>query len=712
MLLAVACGPKDTPTVAPEPSPAVEEAPPEDPVAERRLRPEFPGVAHSASIDQIALDPTGSSALSRDSLGGLRLWAALDGSAEPQLVPISGVRSMALLRTPTPDGPDGPNGHFVVFGVEASGGARFVSMRADGHAKDLGALEPFNPIVQVVSLQSEAGGRFAALRKDGSIEVFDAAGTSLSTFDEKGFQPFALRASGDGEHLVALLPIDKVGSENRAELQRLSWSGSSTAPTLARSGVPTIVRSRQPIQPTTLVISPDASEAAIVGRPKGNFWEFDIYSLDAEREPRPIEVQVNQHQQPRMGYVGPHALLLSSNEGTPSLLIDTKTQSVRLRSGIPQDFSHQGAAQDTGPGRQVMGYGGHLFVNDVNARAHRFLGYSATQGASVGISPEGKFVAWAYIQGPIVVEAIDDSGSGRTGASVELDAGPNNVGGNRVRFLDEDHLIVVDSVGEVTLVHWPTQTTIARTGTMSNVRSLHVDPAGGMLVLDRHTNESWVYEVDPQRGFEGPYIIANAWRVGLVRPKPPDERVLWTFESTSNEFRHYTLGQLRSDLTVEASKAMGKPLEPGQAAPLAVDQQGRYYGVRWNGKALELFVERDGKAVVSRPIPSNDINELLPSPSGDRFLAVTNRAGVISVAMHDGTTLETLWSYSTGAFNNDSAWSEDGRYVALAANTGAILLDARTGEPVMSRCGLEFRVTGAPPANAFSTPNQKSICEP
>jgi hypothetical protein len=54
------------------------------------------GVAHSGAIDRIALSADGKGALTRDVVGGTRLWSALDGSREPVVVPIRAPQSFAL----------------------------------------------------------------------------------------------------------------------------------------------------------------------------------------------------------------------------------------------------------------------------------------------------------------------------------------------------------------------------------------------------------------------------------------------------------------------------------------------------------------------------------------------------------------------------------------------------------------------------------------
>lgn len=694
---AVACGPKnDGGTATPEPPPVAEDEVkgPAKPVGIEMPRAEFPGVAHSANIDAVVLGPSGTCAVSRDTLGSLRLWTALDASAEPQPVPLTSPRAVAVAKR---------DDAYLVFGIEGSAGARLLSMSADGTSREAFALPPFEP-VQHVAL-TPGGERAIALMKDGSIRVYDPEGTLLTTFDEKRFQPYSVRVSADGKHLLALLRMERSG-DFRAEVQRLSFGGTDEAPTLARSGVPHIVRSTFALEDTSIALAPDASEVAVVGRAKNDQWIVDRYDLESDGDPRELEVKVTQHAQPRIGFIGPEQLLVSSNEGTLSWLIDTKRGELRPRTSAPQDFNHQGRAQAIGARRQVMGYGNFLFVHDVDSRKHRFLGYGATQGAGVGLSPSGTYVAWAYVQGPVVVERVDGSD-----VPISIDSGNNNFQTTRVRFLDENHLVIVDSAGEATLVHWPSNTVLARAGVMGNVRNVWVDPAQGLLVIDRHNNEVWVYEASVERGFEGPYIVADeAYRLGMLRPAPPSELVLWTLDP-KNTMRQYTLDELRSDLTASETDAMGKAMEAGKPAPLAIDHLGRHYGVRWNGTNLEMFIDHDGKTVASKAVPSSDVNQVLPSPTGDRFLAVLNRGGTVSVSMHDSSTMEPMWSYATGVFNNDTSWSADGRYVALAANTGAVLLDAATGKPVRKRCGLAFQALSAPPQNAFSSPNQRSLCD-
>ena len=49
--------------------------------------------------------------------------------------------------------------------------------------------------------------------------------------------------------------------------------------------------------------------------------------------------------------------------------------------------------------------------------------------------------------------------------------------------------------------------------------------------------------------------------------------------------------------------------------------------------------------------------------------------------------------------------------MGIAASTGAVVLDAATGDPVRRRCGLEFSLSATAPATAFNGMQLESLCE-
>jgi hypothetical protein len=206
-------------------------------------------------------------------------------------------------------------------------------------------------------------------------------------------------------------------------------------------------------------------------------------------------------------------------------------------------------------------------------------------------------------------------------------------------------------------------------------------------------------------------VADQSFRAGLLAKGTPEheDAVMWTLDS-GNKLRHYSLEELRGDPSQEAIMAKGEPIPPGKVAPLAIDRFGRHYGVRWNGSTMELFVDF-GRHLQTKVSASGDISAIVPSPSGKRFVAIHQRGQSTSLSVHDSETLDERWSFATGVFNNEVVWSPNGRYVAVAANTGAVVLDAKTGKPVQQRCGIEFEALGAPPSTAFNSLNLRSMCE-
>ncbi len=76
-----------TKVIAPEP-------PPPEPAASVGGRRR--GVPHAAQIVAVVASAKGDRVLSRDALGGVRVWATLDGTIEPQALPVRAPEAMAI----------------------------------------------------------------------------------------------------------------------------------------------------------------------------------------------------------------------------------------------------------------------------------------------------------------------------------------------------------------------------------------------------------------------------------------------------------------------------------------------------------------------------------------------------------------------------------------------------------------------------------------
>jgi hypothetical protein len=648
------------------------------------------GAGHTANIDLVAISSDGTSAVSRDQIGGVRLWPTLDGETEPVVVPSQGATTISVEPL--------EGGGWTVAVVEPVGGAKLVHVDARGAVEVLGELAPFAPLFGAWVMPG--GERVLAVFKDHSVRLLDRKGAELARLEERRFKPTELRITKDGKSFVAVVRDGASVFLHRAAVREIAGK-----PQLELVGKPREVKPGTSMIPSGSALSPDGARWAYVDRVVGNAWEIVSVELAKDTGETRFTATVPAHLNPNIGFSGPTSLLVSSSDGALSWLVNVTDGTMRPRDAAPQDFQNQGRAQAVAAGVQVAGHGTWMFVHDVATRRQRFLGYRAFQTQSVAISPSGEHVAWALMQGPLTIEPVSGDGPG-----VEIPP-DDGFGTFRVRFTDDDHVVTVDGAGGIRLYEWRTGKLVDSAGVTGGVRALHFEHERGLMLVERHHNDARVWKVDDE-GFTGPWIIADSsFRCGLLAPgKGKGGAVAWTLDS-ANKIRRYTMADLEADLTREGIDKLGKDLGAGKVAPLAIDRFGRHYGVRWNGSGMEVFVDL-GKHIKSAPAPAGDITQIIPSRDGTRFLAVHQRGQSTSLSMHDADTLEERWSYSTGIFNNEVEWSPDGRIVAIAANTGAALLDARTGEAVRRRCGVEFRSSGSPPSTAFNGVNLRSLCEP
>ncbi len=656
-----------------------------------------PGVAHSGSIDRLAIAPDGGGALTSDVVGGARLWGALDGSREPVALPVRAPQSMSLARA---------GQAWTVFMVDASGGAKILEVDRDDRIRTLAELPPFSPLFEGHVLPG--GKHVVALFRDHTIRLLDTAGKELARLEERKFRPGSLRVSSDGTHVLAVIATPEASGTTKLELQPIELV-TNGKPAVRRGGSPKLFTSMVAVGPSTLSVSPDGARAAIVERWNGTQWDIGIVELGKDAPDQRIPMTAAAHTVPGVGFVSPTRLMTSANDGSVSWLIDINSKTLFPRTAPPQDFSSQLRVQAFAADRHIAAHGSWLYVAQVSGGKHHFLGYRSLQASSLAISPDSTLIAAVYPQGPVWVEPL----GGDRRAAAELPTDPFN-GVFRVRFVDNDHVILVDGMGGVRLVNWRSGKTVADAGVNGSVRSVQVDTTRRLLLIDRNStvNDSRVFEID-KAAFRGPYIIADqSYRTGLLghgAPTQPDA-VMWSLDS-ANRLRFYTLDELRSDLSDAEVKRKAVDLKAGQVAPLALDREGRQYGVRWNGSRMELFVD-NGQHVRSRAVGDGSVNEILPAADGASFLAVHQRSGGMAISVYDNDDLQERWTMSTGTFHNEVIWSPDGKYVGVAAQTGAIVRNAVSGDTAYQRCGLEFQVVGTAPNTAMSSVNQRTICEP
>jgi hypothetical protein len=656
-----------------------------------------PGVAHSGAIDKIAVAPDGSAALTSDVTGGVRLWSALDGSREPQPLPIRAPQAMSIAA-------DGTG--WTMFVVDASGGAKIMVADAAGTIRTVAELPPFSPLFEGHVLPG--GKHVLALFRDHSIRLVDLAGKDVGQFGERRFRPTSLRIAADGTRALAMVTSPESGGMTKIDLQPIAIT-TGPKPSVKLGGKPRQFTISTAVAPSTIALSPDGTRAAVVERWNGAQWDVAVLTIGDDKPPQRFAVVAAAHTVPGVGFVGASKVIVSANDGSVSWLVDADAKVQFPRNAPPQDFNSQLRVQATGGDRHVSAHGSWLYVSEVSKRTHRFIGYRSLQATSIAVAPGRQTVATVYPQGPVWIEPLDAD----SGPSYELPNDPFN-GVFKLRYASADRLLLIDGMGGVRLVDWRTGESIAEAGVNGSVRSVHVDTRRGLLLIDRHStvNDSRMFELAGDE-IRGPYIVADqSYRAGLLSagvPKNPDA-VMWSLDS-ANRLRYYGLSELRSDLSDADVKRKAIDLKPGQVAPLALDGSGRQYGVRWNGSRMEIFVD-NGEHVRSRAIGDGSVNEIIPASDGKSFVAIHQRPGGMGVTVYDSDDLKERWAVTTGTFHHEVVWAPDGDAVAIATLTGAIVRDARTGETAYQRCGLDFQVTGTPPSSALSNVNQRTVCEP
>jgi hypothetical protein len=121
------------------------------------------GRPHSANIREVAATEQGDAAVSVDTIGGVRVWPALDGSSEPVAISVPAPMQLAIASTA---------GEVTVGVLDQAGSAHVLRIGRDGVVRGNTEVAGDVPITQLVA----AGDRLLALRADQSIEELDASG--------------------------------------------------------------------------------------------------------------------------------------------------------------------------------------------------------------------------------------------------------------------------------------------------------------------------------------------------------------------------------------------------------------------------------------------------------------------------------------------------------------------------------------------------------
>jgi hypothetical protein len=672
-----------------------------------------PGTAHIGNLDTVVLASTGDAAITRDSFGSVRFWSAIDGSVEPQTLPVRGARSFSLARHPE---------GWTIAVVDSAQAGRTLRATGDGRGAKQGAtpgatpgaikmtelasLAPFDAIVEFHVLPG--GEHVLALARDRTLRVYDDRGVELARLQKRSFRPDRLLLASDGAHGVAMsLSRDETGKTD-GSLQRFTVS-LGDKPAIALDGdamsFATLLDTGTPM----MDMSPDGKRFAYFNRNvTGQTTEWFIVVKDLETDTdKTVAAPIAIHLDPNLGFIGDREVLAYTSRGATAWVVDTDEDDRVVPRPAPPQHSSGTTPHDYAAGTFAAGTSQWLYVQKVADGDGQYLGYGALTPIGAAVSPSGKHAAWVSAMNEIFVEEI---GSGPI--STTMRALPNDwatqFGVQSVMFADDDLLFAVDRLGGIRLLSWRTNEVVAEAGASGGVRDAEYVPKLGLLRVTRHQNDTWIYELKGNE-LDGPHIVVDGgFRAGLLMPERDADPVLWTLDP-QGVYRAYTLAELRRDRTKQEA-ATSTPRRPssGGVQPTAIGRDGvRYFVGSTETGYANVRIAKDG---IERELALSRINfsTVMPSPTGKTIL-VSFQDGAMLAYRTD--TLELLWSFSTSVAASQILWSDDGKYVAVAASNGGAVLDASDGSVVSTRCAQAFEMRKAPPQSFFPSTTGASICE-
>jgi hypothetical protein len=662
------------------------------------------GVPHVSPISLVALDPFGKVALTRDTAGAVRFWAALDGSREPLVVPIRDPRAMALAS-------DGEGGWTLAL-IDAAGGARIVGVDESGAMQKFASLPPTDAIAEILVLPDS--GRLVVVGSDHVIRLLDRRGTELARFDEPGLRPASLRIAveAEGGPRVVALTAGELDDQGRFAVEVLPLELGEGRLALA-SGRQTIHLDAPPTRDNPS-LAPDGRAVVFLQRQRlgGATWKVVGMQLDDGRQVS-VDSQLGLGAQPRVGLLSAGRVLLDDGNGL-GRIVDLSERTVEL-TPLRSAPTLNHAAATFAPGVRAAPAGNWLAIHDLADDELAYLGYEQVSVTDAGLSPAARRVAWA-LGDRVAVEALEGSGEvGEVGEVVEV-PGTRATSQRFVGFLDEELLVMLDWNGGIELVRWRDGEIVDAGDLGSNVQLAQIARAGeGSGVLFVRTNlwqNPLLVELAGGK-IAGQYLThAAANHAGLLALAGEDIDAwgAWTIDGTA-KLRDFSLARLRPGLDIESALQGGEALESGIPEHFARGADGARYWIRTTTHPT-LYVQR-GKTRRELQLAAGFVVMMVPSHDGTRLALVQQRdpGQVLTVyATEPGAEPHPLWAQPIPAINGLS-WSDESEAIALAANLGGgVVLDGDQGTPRTARCGLAFERRHSPPISQGLF-NQLSVCE-
>jgi hypothetical protein len=655
------------------------------------------GAPHGGAISLVVLDPLARAALTRDVVGGVRLWPALDGSREPLVVPVRDPRAMALASDDA--------GGWTLALLDAAGGARLVGVDASGKMQPLASLPPTELLADIAVLPG--GRRIIAVGSDHILRLLDQHGKELARLDQPGLRPASLRIAAEAEgglRVVAVTAGEFDAKQSRFAVELLPLELGDDRIALGKGRQTIHLDSPPSVDNPSL--SPDARAAVYLQRQRlgGATWLVVATQLQDGKQVS-VDTQISLGVQPRFGLLSKGRVLLDDGTGL-GRIADLQSRKIELTSlRTTPTIDHLTAT--FGAGLRVAPASNWLAVHDVARDDLVYLGYEQIVINSAALTPTADRVAWS-LSDRVAVEAIGQ-------AAGEVFEVPGTRGHNHhfVGFLDSEHLILLDWQGGGEIVRWQDGEVRSAVdlGSNINLAELRRAPSGNgvMLVRTNLWQNPMVVELLDGR-FGARYLTHGAANLaGLIAPteQPLDEWGAWVIDG-SGKLHNFTLTRLREGMDVASALQGGEVLSAGIPEQLVIAADGTQYSIRTMGMRPTLYAKR-GATTTEAPLSAGFVVSLVPSPDGRRLAIVQQRDPGQILSVYDSTSLQPLWAQPLPV-SMAISWSDAGEALAIPASFGGVVLDGADGSTRTARCGLAFEARRSPPV-VQGLFNQLSVCD-
>ena len=632
------------------------------------------GVPHAGQIVAVVASSGGDRVLSRDGLGGVRVWPALDGSVEPQVLPVRAPEAMAIAARP-----DGS----LAAAIDASGTLSVFQLDGEGLVRSTVTVPPDVPFQGVAIL--DGGERVAAVRTDHRIVLLDADGRELSRLGVRGARLVALHASGDG--LVAILRRAK-DDEAGFEVRRLAIAGDGLAWTGQARALPDPVAS---LPHVASAVSPDGALLAYMASTEGGAEVRIVEIATGTTIPLDGPAATSVPAATMLGWTADRRAEMAAFGGNGWRIDVAGGKATAISQANPTGTSTAAFA----PGLRISGHQGHLALREADGDLH-FLGHRELYAQSSALAPDGQSVAWVTSTGALVVQRFDGSDD------VRIKTGTDYFG--YAAIVDDGHVLAGRNNGQLALFDSRTGTEVAAMVASASTPWFLYEPSTGYAAVLRDPGTVWLIRVDPTAAepLGAPIAVSDgAANFTLLDPDLAGGAVLMTVDS-AQKARRYTLDELADGLSAAELK---KERVATGAGAWGFDRRGRAYVV--TGTSVEI---RDGDKTSAIHTSKHGVHGVFPAPRGDRVVVLAASAsGVASARGLDGGGKE-LWTITAQRGVFSVTWAADGSRAVVHTQGTAAVVDGATGALVARGAGWAFGLgTELPAASPVNIESEHGV---